>query len=42
LQRFTKLYEDVRAGELDAGWLSQVEAMDNIFPNLDYRVYRPL
>ena len=42
LLRFDKLCEDVNAEKVDSGWLSQVEAMDNIFPNINYRVYRPL
>jgi 1,4-alpha-glucan branching enzyme len=42
LLRFDKLFEDVNAEKVDSGWLSQVEAMDNIFPNINYRVYRPL
>lgn len=41
LMRFNKLYEDVMAGTVDSGWLEKVEHMDNIFPNIDYRVYRP-
>lgn len=42
VQRFTKLYEDIKADKIDAGWLQKVEAIDNIFPNINYRVYRPL
>ena len=42
LLRFDKLFEDVNAEKVDSGWLSQIEAMDNIFPNINYRVYRPL
>jgi 1,4-alpha-glucan branching enzyme len=42
VQRFNKLYEDIRAGKIDSGWLEKVEAIDNIFPNINYRVYRPL
>ncbi len=42
LMRFNKLYEDLKLGKVDAGWLSKVEAIDNIFPQIDYRVYRPL
>jgi 1,4-alpha-glucan branching enzyme len=42
LLRFNKLYEDVKSGKVDSGWLEKVEAMDNIFPRIDYRVYRPL
>ena len=40
--RLEKIYEDVKQGEIDSGWLEKVEKMDNIFPNIDYRVYRPL
>lgn len=42
IQRFTKLYGDVKAETVDSGWLEKVELMDNIFPSIDYRVYRPL
>jgi 1,4-alpha-glucan branching enzyme len=40
--RFQKLYEDIKREQIDAGWLEKVEQIDNIFPNIDYRVYRPL
>lgn len=40
LMRFNKLWEDVTTATIDAGWLEKVEAIDNIFPNIDYRVYR--
>ncbi len=42
LMRFNKLYEDINIGKIDSGWLEKVELMDNIFPNINYRVYRPL
>jgi 1,4-alpha-glucan branching enzyme len=42
LMRFNKLYEEVKSGKIDADWLEKVEALDNIFPKIDYRVYRPL
>ena len=42
LVRFHKLYDDIRASKIDSGWLEKVETIDNIFPNLNYRVYRPL
>jgi 1,4-alpha-glucan branching enzyme len=42
LQRLNRLYEDIRAGKIDRDWLTQVEQMDNIFPHINYRVYRPL
>jgi len=40
--RFNKLWEDIRAEQIDAGWLEKVEKIDNIFPNVNYRTYRPL
>jgi 1,4-alpha-glucan branching enzyme len=39
LGRFRKLYEDLKHGSVDIDWLSDVEAKDNIFPELDYRIY---
>lgn len=42
LMRFNKIYEDISTGKIDAGWLEKVEDLDNIFPNIDYRVYEPL
>ncbi|TAN60244.1 DUF1957 domain-containing protein, partial [bacterium] len=40
LLRFTKLYEDIKAGALDEAWLSDIECKDNIFPEIDYRVHQ--
>jgi 1,4-alpha-glucan branching enzyme len=42
ISRFHKLADDIEQGTIDAGWLEKIEYMDNIFPDLDYRVYRPL
>jgi 1,4-alpha-glucan branching enzyme len=42
LLRLNKLYDDVLAGKIDSGWLTKVEKIDNIFPKINYRVYRPL
>lgn len=42
LLRFDKLYDDINQGKIDSGWLEKVEAIDNIFPEINYRVYRPL
>lgn len=42
LQRLNKLAEDIWTEKIDSGWLEKVETIDNIFPNIDYRVYRPL
>ena len=41
LLRFSRLYEQVKANGIDEGWLSNVESRDNLFPENDYRVYRP-
>jgi 1,4-alpha-glucan branching enzyme len=38
--RFTRLYEQVQAEEIDEEWLAGVEAKDNLFPEIDYRVYQ--
>jgi 1,4-alpha-glucan branching enzyme len=42
LMRFHKLYEDILQSKIDSGWVEKVEAIDNIFPNINYQVYRPL
>src|SRR5512136_727254 len=39
--RILRLDEQVRSGRIDEAWLSGVESRDNIFPEIDYRVYRP-
>jgi 1,4-alpha-glucan branching enzyme len=41
LLRFSRLYEQLKGGAVDEGWLGTVEARDNLFPEIDYRVYRP-
>lgn len=40
--RFLRLHDGLRSGHLDEQWLSFVEEKNNIFPEMDYRVYRPL
>jgi 1,4-alpha-glucan branching enzyme len=40
LLRFNKLYEEIQNQQIDAGWLDKIAAIDNLFPQLDYRVYR--
>ena len=37
IARFTRLYEQLLAGRVDAGWLKDIEEKDNIFPSLDHR-----
>lgn len=39
--RFQRLHEQLRGGSLDEGWLSHVEGRDNLYPELDYRLYLP-
>jgi 1,4-alpha-glucan branching enzyme len=39
--RFIRLHDQIRAGAVDPEWLAQVESRDNLFPEIDYRVYRP-
>ncbi|NEQ74426.1 MAG: DUF1957 domain-containing protein [Okeania sp. SIO2C9] len=42
LMRFNKLYEEILQGKIDSGWLEKLEVIDNIFPQINYRVYKPL
>lgn len=37
--RFTRLFEMIRDGVIDEGWLQAVEEQDNLFPAIDFRVY---
>ena len=39
LLRFTRIYEQLTAGQLDEEWLKQVEWRDNIFPDVNYRYW---
>ena len=39
IRRFTRLYEMIQAKVIDEAWLRQIEARDNLFPQIDYRVY---
>jgi len=41
MARFTYLYDALRPGRIDEGWLDGVEQKDTIFPFVDYRVYAP-
>ena len=40
LERFNRLYTDIRGGQVHLEWLADIEYKDSIFPDLDYRVYR--
>ena len=35
--RFARLHDQVRGGNIDEAWLTQVESRDNIFPEIDFR-----
>ncbi len=37
--RFDRLYNDILASRINEKWLGEVENRDNIFPDIDYRVY---
>ncbi len=38
--RLFKLYEDIKHHSVDEEWLKEIESRDNIFKNIDYRIYR--
>ncbi len=40
LYRFDRLYRDICSGTVDEEALSRLEYMDNIFPDINYEVYR--
>jgi 1,4-alpha-glucan branching enzyme len=37
--RFRRLDREISEGRIDEGWLRDLERRDNIFPDLDYRLY---
>ena len=37
--RLIGLYEQIMGNRIDPKWLEELEAKDNIFPHLDYRIY---
>ncbi len=40
IARFDRLYRDIVHERVNEQWLKEVEHRDNIFPEIDYRVYR--
>jgi len=40
IARFTKLYNSIKDNRIFPEWLSEVEKIDNIFPDIDYRIYK--
>ena len=37
--RFNRIYDGLLGGGVDEAWLRDVESKDNIFPDVDYRLY---
>ena len=40
IHRLFKIYEDFKNDMLDEAWISEIESRDNIFPEIEYRMYR--
>lgn len=40
IHRFDLLYKALESGEVDEDLLTEIESRDNIFPEIDYRIYR--
>ncbi len=40
ISRFLRLYNDIKNKTIDAVWLANIEYIDNIFPDIDYSVYK--
>jgi 1,4-alpha-glucan branching enzyme len=39
INRFHRLTQNLEDGDIDEDYLAEVERRDNLFPNLDYRVF---
>jgi 1,4-alpha-glucan branching enzyme len=39
IARFNRLHEQLTSGGLDEELVAELEARDNIFPGIDYRIY---
>jgi 1,4-alpha-glucan branching enzyme len=39
--RFNRLHDDLLGDRLDPDWLGEIESRDNLFPELDFRIYCP-
>jgi glycosyl hydrolase, family 57 len=40
VHRLFKIYEDFKNGTLDESWIREIEYRDNIFPEIDYNMYK--
>jgi 1,4-alpha-glucan branching enzyme len=41
IYNFTSIYESLRRGAISTEWLTRLERTNNVFPNLDYRIFAP-
>jgi 1,4-alpha-glucan branching enzyme len=39
IARFDRLYHDIGTSRINEQWLKEIESRDNIFPDIDYRVF---
>ena len=37
--RFNRIYDGLLGAGVDESWLREIESQDNIFPDVDYRLY---
>ncbi len=42
INRFSRLYDEIKSGTVNEGWLSEIESLDNIFGEIDYGVFAPV
>ena len=42
VERFETIADMIEAGHIDEAKLSEIESIDNCFPEIDYRVYLPI
>lgn len=40
ISRFNRLYWNILNGSINEQWLKEIESRDNIFPDMDYSIYR--
>jgi len=39
IYRFTRLYDEIKSGKIDENFLLDIEGKDNLFPDIDYKMY---
>ena len=42
VNRFNKIYDGIKSYKLDMDYVAKCEERDNLFPHIDYRIYRTL